>query len=58
MLTEGFDLHRRHTGWVGVPGTTVVWRQLCGLAHGDDTALARARQLAEAAGRVVEVRAW
>jgi hypothetical protein len=58
VLTEGFDVRRRHVGWVGVPGREVLWRQLCGLAHGDDDELARARERAEAAGIVARGQTW
>lgn len=32
VLSEGFDVHGRHCGWVGVPGKAVKWVDLCAAA--------------------------
>jgi hypothetical protein len=56
VLNEGFDVHGRHVGWVGVPGETLVWRELCTMQPGDEAAVQRARAVAKERGVIVQVR--
>jgi hypothetical protein len=58
VLSEGFDVHCRHVGWVGVPGESAVFRALCTLLPGDEAEFQRATLNDERLGAVVEVRVW
>ena len=59
VLTEGFDVHGEHVGWVGVPGQGVTWTTLCHLVDGDqgryDDQVAHAKPGRSSVGSGVEI---